>query len=148
VADATNRRVALVSIHPRFAEAILRGEKLVEFRRRGPSPATSHVIVYATAPVQRIVGWFQVRDVASGTPKSLWNRFGSIGGIGSAEFDRYYEACQVGTAIAVGDVIRADPPATLQAIGTTTAPQSFRYVDWTAFEDLRASANHAAVSTA
>jgi predicted transcriptional regulator len=138
VVDSAVGRVALLSIHPRFADAILRGEKQVEFRRRAPSSLT-HVIVYATAPVQRIVGWFRVVGVEAETPSVLWERFGDIGGISSSEFARYYDACDVGSAIRVAEASRLQPPLAIDAIGEgVKPPQSFRYVPWESFEALRA----------
>jgi predicted transcriptional regulator len=142
VDDSTDRRVALLSIHPRFATAILNGEKQVEFRRRAPSSDTSHVIVYATAPVKRIVGWFRVEGFEAEPPSVLWDRFGDVGGVEPDEFARYYAACDRGIAICVADVERVEPPAPIDAVGADVCPpQSFRYINWSVFEALRASAH-------
>lgn len=134
---STNGRVALLSIHPRFADAILGGQKQVEFRRRAPRSFT-HVIVYATAPVRRIVGWFRVGGIEAETPSILWERFGEIGGIDADEFARYFDACEVGSAIRVAEVSRLERPLMIDAIGAgVTPPQSFRYVAWDDFEAMR-----------
>lgn len=139
MAGATDRRVALFSIHPHYADAILRGDKRVEFRRRGPSSATSHVIVYATAPVQRIVGWFRVEAVEEETPSTLWERFGVVGGIELEEFDRYYGRRSRGTAICVADPSRLVRPLAMDAIaGSSRPPQSYRYVPWEVFQAVAA----------
>ena len=142
--DSTNGRVALLSIHPRFADAILGGQKQVEFRRRAPSSLT-HVIVYATAPIGRIVGWFRVSGVEAEAPSILWERFGEMGGIGPEEFARYYRECEIGSAIRVAEVSRLERPVTIDAVGAgVTPPQSFRYVAWDDFEALRAESGCAA----
>jgi predicted transcriptional regulator len=138
VADETDRCVALFSIHPRFADAILRGEKRVEFRRRGPSRDTAFVIVYATSPVSRIVGWFRVGGIEAEAPKALWERFGGVGGIELDEFDRYYEGRDVGTAITVAEAASLTEPLPLSSLGgVSNPPQSFQYVCWDTFEHLR-----------
>lgn len=138
MAHEADRRVALLSIHPKFAEAIMRGEKRVEFRRRGPSADTAYVVVYATAPVRRIVGWFRVASVEARHPKALWRQFGGVGGIGQQEFAAYYHGARSGTAIAVAQVRRLEEPVALESLdGYATPPQSFRYVPWAAFETLR-----------
>ena len=49
-------RVAVMSIHPRYAEAILSGQKRVEFRKRRLAPDVTTVLVYATQPVGVLVG--------------------------------------------------------------------------------------------
>lgn len=128
--DGSDRRVALLSIHPKFAAAIMRGDKRVEFRRRPPASDTSHVIVYATAPVRRIVGWFSVVSIEADEPSSLWHRFGSLGSISAAAFDTYYEACETGAAIRVGRVESLDEPVRLEDLEPgLRPPQSFRYMD-------------------
>jgi predicted transcriptional regulator len=49
-----------MSIHPQYADAILRGDKTVEFRKRGFSHPVSHVLIYATAPRKLVLGYFVV----------------------------------------------------------------------------------------
>lgn len=124
------RRVALFAIHPGYAEAILAGEKRVEFRRKGPAVPISHVVVYATAPVRKVVGWFAVGGVEADSPVALWDRFGRIGGIEHGAFERYYAACEMGLAITVADARALDEPLGLEELALGShAPQSFRYVD-------------------
>ena len=130
MAEATDPRVALFAIHPGYAEAILAGEKRVEFRRKGPAVPISHVVVYATAPVRKVVGWFAVGGVETGSPVALWDRFGRIGGVEQGAFDRYYVACDVGLAITVTNARALDEPLGLEELALgSRAPQSFRYVD-------------------
>ena len=130
MAEATDRRVALFAIHPHYAEAILAGEKRVEFRRKGPAVPISHIVVYATAPVRKVVGWFAVGDVETDSPVALWDRFGPIGGIEQGAFERYYSACEVGLAFTVADARALDEPMGLEELALGPhAPQSFRYVD-------------------
>jgi len=129
MADGADSRVALLSIHPRYAEAILSGKKRVEFRRRGPSSATSHVIVYATAPVSKVVGWFSVTAVESSATAELWRRYGKVGGIDRRAFDSYYLACSIGSAIRIGTATKLHKPIDLAALDPgRSAPQSFHYV--------------------
>lgn len=128
--EGSDQLIALLSIHPRYAEAIMCGEKRVEFRRRGPSSATTHVIVYATAPVSKVVGWFSVDSVESGSPAKLWSRYSRVGGIDEQSFNSYYEACAVGSAIRVGQAKQLESPVELASLGDgLRAPQSFRYVE-------------------
>ena len=70
VAHRTHRRVALLSIHPRHANAIFQGEdgraatNAASFRRL-------HVVVYATSPMKTIMGWFEVDSVEHYEPLDL-----------------------------------------------------------------------------
>ena len=122
-------RVALMSIHPKYASQILAGAKRVEFRKRPIAPDVTHVLVYATAPVSAIVGAFAVNEQVTLAPQMLWRRFRHVAGIGWADFTAYYTGRQSGTGIAVGDVLVADEPMCLQSrLGLFRPPQSFQYL--------------------
>ncbi len=63
-----------MAIRPHFADSILAGRKRVEFRKRRFSRAVSHVIIYATEPVKRVIGMFEVKSVSDGPPARVWRR--------------------------------------------------------------------------
>jgi predicted transcriptional regulator len=137
VVARADRSIALLSIHPKFAHAIMRGEKRVEFRRKSPRADTSHVVVYATAPISKVVGFFEVDGIEAGSPGNLWERFSSVGGIREDDFVRYYTSCAVGTAIRVGSVTQVQPPVPLDCIDPELSPpQSFRYLKGDALDLL------------
>ena len=48
-------RKILISIKPKYVQDILLGKKLYEYRKRLPSDVDA-AIIYATAPVKKIVG--------------------------------------------------------------------------------------------
>ena len=48
-------RVALMFVHPRFAASLVDGQKTVELRKSRLAPDLRRVLVYATAPVQRVI---------------------------------------------------------------------------------------------
>ena len=53
----TYRRTLLLSLRPRFAQAILSGAKTVEVRRRPVNaPPQTPIILYASSPTMAIVG--------------------------------------------------------------------------------------------
>lgn len=119
--------VALLSIHPRHAAAIMGGAKKVEFRKRPFGRPLSHVVVYATAPVRRIVGVFRVAECDVDAPERLWARYGHVGGVDRAFFDAYYGPRRTGVAIRVdGDPVPLDLPLT--ATGQRCPPQSHAYL--------------------
>lgn len=133
-----DRRIALLSVHPRYAAALMGGQKKVEFRRRALSVETQYVIVYATAPVQKVVGWFEIAEIASDSPDRLWERFGHEGQVAKQDFERYYERCDAGAAIRVRKVIALKSPVTLSELDDAiAAPQSYRYVSTEILAALR-----------
>jgi len=124
-----HRRVALLSIRPHFAEAIFAGRKKVELRRIGFAQPVSHVVVYATAPVRRVVGIFEVAKVDRDRPARLWRRYRAMAGVGVDFFRNYYEGLDQGVAIVVGTTARLAEPVPLSALNVSSAPQSYRYLD-------------------
>lgn len=59
----------LLSVHPRFATAILAGTKTVEVRRqRVAAPSGIPVLLYATAPTMAIVGMARIASVQVASP--------------------------------------------------------------------------------
>ncbi|GAA1549214.1 ASCH domain-containing protein [Nocardioides humi] len=90
MARTATGRVALFSIHPDYAQAILNGTKKVEFRRQGLPEDVTHVVIYATAPIQQVVGMFEVAGVERLTPRRAWTTYQRVGGIKKHDFERYY----------------------------------------------------------
>jgi predicted transcriptional regulator len=118
-----------MSIHPRFAEAILAGDKQVEFRKRRLAPDVELVLIYATAPIQRVVGYFRIADQVVAAPDRLWERTGHGGGISRQYFDEYYGDSEVGVGIEVQQAVRFERARRLDELDPGLAPpQSFQYV--------------------
>jgi predicted transcriptional regulator len=114
----------LMSIRPRFAEAILCGDKSVELRRRRPSfSAGTKVLVYASSPVRRVIGWFEVGDVITASPRELWVQVKDCAGVSRQEFDDYFVGCDVAYALVVTASSRL-APAPLRI----RPPQSWQYL--------------------
>jgi predicted transcriptional regulator len=127
-AESTDR-VALLSIHPEFAEAIMSGRKRVEFRKVPFGSDVRTVVVYATRPVARVVGTFDVIGIEQRAPSRLWDMFGQVGGISRRRFSEYFQGHRTGYAIRVGTVRRFATPVPLSHLGNgLVPPQSFRYL--------------------
>ena len=128
MAEQQDSAVVLMSIKPRWAEAIMDGRKRVEFRRARFSRNVSHVIVYSTSPVQKVVGFFEVAGITEADPRELWDQHWEAGGIDETVFRCYYEGTTRGVAIHVGRVTPLDTPIALrEIIPGAVAPQSYMY---------------------
>src|SRR5205823_3356590 len=91
----------LLSLKPRFSEAIFGGQKSVELRRVPPLRDVEAVLIYETAPTSALVGWFSVDSIVRTAPAEVWEMFGSVTGLERTEFDSYFEGCNLATAIRV-----------------------------------------------
>jgi len=130
VAENSNRHVALLAIHPVYAEAIFSGEKRVEFRKVRFRSDVGRVVVYVTTPVQRVVGYFEVARTIEAAPRTLWTKYRSCGGIGKQAFDEYYAGRDQGVAIEVGNVWRLRVPIALGRLRRgLVPPQGYTYLD-------------------
>ncbi len=118
-----------MSIHPRYAGLILSGRKRVEFRRTRIRGTATHVLIYETAPVQRVTGFFEVAGVDEADPQAIWERYEAVGGIDHAAFRNYFAGRRRAIAIRIGRVVALRQQVRLASFEPApVVPQSFRYV--------------------
>ena len=80
----------LMSVHSRFANAILQGRKTVEIRRSFSARWLGHrIALYAGAPISSVVGEAVIEGLVEDIPSIIWNRFGGSMGCTKHEFDSY-----------------------------------------------------------
>ena len=132
------RAALLLSIHSRHAQKILSGEKRLEFRRVWPSQHVSTVIIYATAPVKRIVAIAKVRHVHRGSADRLCALSEKIGGgVPNGEITKYLEGRAEGFAIEFESVKQFAPAVDPKLVMPSfQAPQSFKYIDGSVLAEL------------
>ena len=120
----------LLSIKPEFAELILAGKKAYEFRRvlfRDRSVRSA--LIYATKPVGKVIGEFDIGVVISGSPLSIWRKTKHRAGVTRSLFTAYFEGRKVAHALTVARATRFRKPLELaEVLPTGVAPQSFVYV--------------------
>jgi predicted transcriptional regulator len=127
----------LMSVHPRYAEAILEGKKRYEIRRARPQfPPGTIVWLYATKPRSAIVGWFESGEVISAEPRNLWLRFSETLCIEPEAFEQYVSGRDCVSAIEIRDVqAMTDLPMPRGLM----PPQSYRYLAPSIVQSLRLS---------
>lgn len=82
---------AIMSIKPEYAEKILSGEKQWEFRKRSMKNILfMDVLIYATSPIQKIVGEISFDGELYGNPSIVWHATEDQAGISDITYDRYY----------------------------------------------------------
>jgi predicted transcriptional regulator len=127
-------RMIVLSLKPRFAEAILAGVKTVELRRTEPKIVVpTRALLYASTPVRALLGTCIIDSIQSADLASLWHDFGSRSDLGHHEFEQYFEGVDSGTALTLTmphAFSREIPLADLRARPSGFCPpQSFAYVD-------------------
>jgi len=120
----------LLSIKPEFVEKIFSGLKRYEFRRViFKSKNVSKVVVYASHPVQRVVGEFEVGGILALDRRQLWQQTSQFAGIAKAYFDEYFADKETAYAIKIKSAKRYANPMTLDLLcPSARPPQSFMYL--------------------
>lgn len=123
----------LISIHPHFADSILRGEKTVELRRsfRREVSETDRLFIYSTKPVASIVGIAEIRDIDRDNADNIWAKYGPLARISRNYFLDYVGDLPLVSAICLAktEIFENRIPAyTLKNNLSMVPPQSYRYL--------------------
>lgn len=118
----------ILSIHPRHIEKILSGEKRYEFRKRIPLEIR-YIVVYATAPIKKIVAFIEIDKIIKNTPEIVWKKTKKHAGISEDYFLRYFKDKQVAYAVKVKRVTKLKNPVLLIRLNYNYAPQSYVYIN-------------------
>ena len=127
-------RMVLLSLKPRFAEAILEGVKTVELRRAEPKIETPTLaLLYVASPVRSLIGTCIITSVWSADLGDLWRKHEREVGLPYHEFQQYFKGVDKGTALALAEPQTFSRKIHLQDLrakrGGFRPPQSFAYVD-------------------
>ena len=118
----------ILSIKPQFANKIFEGSKLFEFRKAiFKNPNVKKVIVYASAPVQMVIGEFEIDQIITNDPHTLWKKTKSKSGITEDYFFEYFQDRNVAYAIKVKKAKRYKSALCLRKDFKLLPPQSFMY---------------------
>lgn len=119
----------LLSIKPQFAIKIFDGTKKFEFRKSVfKNSNINTVIVYASSPMQKVIGEFTIDEIMEEEPEALWEMTKRHSGITKDFFDEYFFNRDRAFAIKVKDITRYKEPKELIDFDLNFAPQSFVYL--------------------
>ena len=120
---------AILSIKPKYVNAILEGEKRYEFRKTSFRRDVREVFVYATKPIGKIVCKFYVGEIIEDKPEKLWKNYRDLSGLTEEEFFTYFSGMRKGVAIEIEDVEKFIEPIDPKMIYPEfTPPQSWIYL--------------------
>lgn len=115
----------LISIRPRFADAIFDGSKTVEVRRKIPPISLgSRLWIYVTKPVGEVQGVARVTEIVEGDPEAVWRACGPRTGLARDDFCRYLVGSTKAYGLVLQEVEMGHPAsmATLKALRTGFHP--------------------------
>ncbi len=119
----------LLSIKPKYADLIFSGEKQYEFRRAifKTRPVTK-IVVYASSPISKIIGEFEIDKVLTLEIADLWSQTMKFSGINKDFYDSYFIGKDIGHAIKVKKPKKYKVHKELKDFNIKKAPQSFTYL--------------------
>ncbi|PRY48050.1 putative transcriptional regulator [Arcticibacter pallidicorallinus] len=119
----------LLSIKPEYANKIFDGTKKFEFRKiLFKNPEVKTVVVYASSPVQKVIGEFEIEKILSLTPELLWEKTCHFSGISSKFFFEYFADRSVAHAIEIKSTKKYKEPRSIKEEYNAIPPQSFLYL--------------------
>lgn len=120
----------LLSIKPEYAEKIFDGTKKYEFRRSVfKNQDVKTVVVYASSPVQQVIGEFEIEKILNYDLHKLWEKTKEFSGISERFFFEYFINKEKGFAIKIKCTKRYDKALSLKEDFNVTPPQSFMYLE-------------------
>lgn len=120
----------VLSIKPEFAYKIFDGSKRFEFRKAiFKNEKIKSVIVYASSPVQQVIGEFEIQDIHNHDLDTLWQLTHKHSGISEDYYYKYFADKDQGYAIEIKKTKKYRKPKCLKEDFNLLPPQSFAY--WT-----------------
>lgn len=119
----------LLSIKPKYAFKIFEGTKKYEFRKvifKRPNIKT--IVVYASSPVKKVIGEFEIDDILMSTPEQIWQKTKKKSGISEEFFYEYFSNKETAYAIKIKKTTKYEKPLDLKEEFDLYPPQSFAYL--------------------
>jgi type I restriction enzyme S subunit len=119
-----------MAIKPNFATLILDHKKAYEFRKLiFKRKNITRVNVYATSPISKVIGYFDIDEILKDTPQKLWIDLGKYSGLSRPEFFEYFKGYYYGYAIKIKNPFKYPTPKLLREIHPDLKPpQNFCYI--------------------
>lgn len=86
------------------------------------------IIIYATAPQKQVVGEAEIEDILEDDVLAIWHMTKEYSGVSYNFFRSYYKGKKTAVAYRLKNLVVYDQPRTLEDIGGSGAPQSYRYI--------------------
>lgn len=119
----------LLSIKPEHVNKIFAGTKKYEFRKSlFRNRDVKSIIIYASAPIKRVVGEFKIDYIISDDVNIIWKKTKELSGLTEDSYKAYFYKRTIANAIRIGHLTKYVTPRSLSDFNIPRAPQSFCYV--------------------
>ncbi len=120
----------LLSIKPQFVKEIFNGTKKFEYRKAiFKNKDITTIVVYATMPVGKIVGEFEIDEILMEHPSKIWQKTKKHSGVSEEFYDEYFSGRDKAYAIKIKSLNEySEPICPYINNDNFTAPQSFKYM--------------------
>lgn len=120
----------LLSIKPQFVAEIFNGNKKFEYRKAiFKNKDVKTIVIYATMPIGKIVGEFDIDHILEDSPFSIWEETKQYSGITEEFYDSYFNGRDKAFAIKIKSLKEySEPICPYTTYDNFTAPQSFKYI--------------------
>ena len=124
-----SRENVLLSIKPEYANEIMDGNKLFEYRKRIFKKPVNTIVMYVTKPVGLFIGEFTIKRIMVDSPATIWLETEAYAGIKKNAYDAYFRGHATAYAIELQDVRAYHTPINpFMVWNHFVPPQSFRYI--------------------
>ncbi len=120
----------LLSIKPEFVKEIFNGNKKFEYRKAiFKNKNVKTVVIYATMPIGKIVGEFEIGNIIEKHPKKLWEDTKDFSGVSEEFYYNYFDGRDKAYAIVIKKLKEYKKPiCPYKKYENFYAPQSFKYL--------------------
>lgn len=120
----------LLAIKEEYASKIFDGTKKYEFRKSiFKDERVKTIVVYVSAPVQQVIGEFDIEKVYKDDPENIWEQTKEQSGVSKDFFDLYFLNRNSAYAIEIKKTRKyRKPKALLEDFNMSFAPQSYVYL--------------------
>lgn len=118
----------IIPIKPQFAEKILEWVKNFELRRAFSKKEINKVIIYESAPVSKVVGEFEVKEVLYEPLEDLWNYTKDSSCVNREFFDQYFKWKEFWYAVKIKNPKRYKTPKLISEYWLKGIPQSYVFL--------------------
>ncbi len=120
----------LLSIKPQFVKEIFNGNKKFEYRKAiFKNKDVKTIVVYATMPIGKIIGEFDIDTILEEHPSILWKQTKKYSGITEKLYYKYFSGRDKAFAIKIKSFKKyAKPLCPYVEYKNFVAPQFFKYL--------------------